>query len=130
MVDAAALQEVNDLYWGSELSVNQIADKLDLSKGRLYQMISPKPTGRSCPSCGTEADYPNRTAKEKGVVLCSACGFEGTVADLVDPATEYERFGDQLAAATDTIRVPSKRIFWGAVLLGAAVGIVLARRRS
>lgn len=134
MEDTAALsatsEEANDLYWGSDLSVNQIAEKLDLSKGRLYEMIRPGPTGLSCPHCGTEADYPNRTAKLKGSVLCSECGFEGTDAELVHPDSEYENFGDQVAAATTGDLRPSKRVFWGAVLIGTAAGIFLVRRRK
>jgi hypothetical protein len=134
MEDAAALaattEEANTLYWTSDSSVNQIADKLDLSKGRLYEMIRPEPTGLSCPLCGTEADYPNRTAKVKSSVLCSECGFVGSDDELVHPATEHDDFGDQLAAATATAWRPSKRVFWGAVLIGAAAGIVLVRRQK
>lgn len=133
MEDAAALaatsEEANDLYWGSDLSVNQIAEKFDLSKGRLYEMIRPAPIGLACPVCGTEADYPNRTAKLKSTVRCSECGFEGTEEQLVHPDTEYDNFGDQVAAATATDWKPSKRVFWGAVLIGAAAGIALVRRR-
>jgi MYXO-CTERM domain-containing protein len=130
MENTAASEEANGLYWGSELSVNQIAEKLDLSKGRLYEMIRPDPTGLFCPLCGAEADYPNRTAREKAKVLCPECGFEGTDMELVHPDTEYEDFGDQVAAATEDAWRPSRNVFWGAVLLGAAAGIVLVRRRK
>jgi predicted RNA-binding Zn-ribbon protein involved in translation (DUF1610 family) len=137
MNDAALLEEANGLYWDSDLSVNQIADRLDVSKGRLYQMILPEATGLSCPLCGTDADYPNRTAKEKSKVLCSECGFEGSDADLVHPDAGPGDFGDQVAAATAQSWQPSwppsrtsKRVFWGAVLIGAAAGIVLVRGRK
>jgi predicted RNA-binding Zn-ribbon protein involved in translation (DUF1610 family) len=130
MVDTAALEEANDLYWGSELSVNQIADKLDLSKGRLYEMIRPEPTGLSCPLCGTEAEFANRTAKEKSQVVCSECGFEGTAAELIPTGAEQETLGNQVAAATEHSWRPAKRVFWGAVLIGAAAGIALVRRRN
>jgi len=129
MENATASSEANDLYWGSDLSVNQIADDLDLSKGRLYDMISPLPTGHSCPLCGTEAEYPNRTARDRSRVVCAECGFEGTDSELVHPDTESEDFGDQVAAATELSWRPARRVFWGAVLLGTAAGIVLMRRR-
>ena len=130
MEDAATVAEANSLYWGSDLSVNQIAEKLDLSKGRLYQIVQPQPTGLCCPACGIEADYPNRTAKEKSEVLCSACGFEGAETELVHPDTEQQDFVNQVAVATRLSLRPSKRVFWGAVLLGTAAGIVLMRRRN
>jgi len=38
-----AEDRANELYWGSDRSVNQIADDLDLSKGALYEMIRPSP---------------------------------------------------------------------------------------
>ena len=44
----------NELYWGSKQSVNKIAEKLELSKSALYDMISPKPLDLSCPLCGEE----------------------------------------------------------------------------
>src|SRR5690606_33629189 len=42
----------NELYWGSNRSVNQIAEDLDLSKGALYGMIRPLPAAMGCPACG------------------------------------------------------------------------------
>ena len=68
----------NELYWGSDRSVNQIANELDLSKGALYEMIRPLAAGVGCPLCGAEAVHPNRTAKDRGRVDCAACGWDGT----------------------------------------------------
>ena len=67
----------NELYWGSDLSVNQIADALDLSKGALYEMIRPLPAALACPQCRYEAVHPNRTAHERGLIVCLSCGWEG-----------------------------------------------------
>jgi predicted RNA-binding Zn-ribbon protein involved in translation (DUF1610 family) len=67
----------NELYWGSDRSVNQIAEELDLSKGALYGMIRPLAAAMGCPACGSEVVHPNRTAKERGVVDCPACGWDG-----------------------------------------------------
>ena len=66
----------NDLYWGSDRSVNQIADEMELSKGMLYGMIRPLPAGLPCPQCSSDMEYPNRTARERGLVTCRACGLE------------------------------------------------------
>ena len=66
----------NRLYWDSGRSVNQIADEMDLSKGMLYEMIRPLGSGLPCPRCSAETRYPNRTARERGLVTCPSCGTE------------------------------------------------------
>jgi hypothetical protein len=42
----------------------------------LYGMIRPLPAGLPCPQCSADMDYPNRTARERGLVTCRACGLE------------------------------------------------------
>ncbi|MSR21741.1 MAG: hypothetical protein EXR91_12345 [Gemmatimonadetes bacterium] len=124
----------NDLYWGSDLSVNQIADALDLSKGALYEMIRPLPSSVACPRCATEAEHPNRTAKERGLVACPWCGWGGTEADAAEapvPGGQAVPRAPFPIAAHPTARAP--RTLAGGVLLGAAVGLALvlwARRRA
>lgn len=76
-----ARDRANELYWGSDRSVNQIADELDLSKGALYETIRPLPAGLACPECGLEVVHPNRTARDRGRVDCAACGWDGTEQD-------------------------------------------------
>ena len=66
----------NELYWESDTSVNQIAERLALSKGTLYGLVRPLPAEIGCPRCGVEMVYPNRTALEKGVLACPGCEFE------------------------------------------------------
>ena len=80
----------NELYWGSDQSVNQIAEDLDLSKGALYEMIRPLPAGVACPLCGVEVVHSNRTARERGRVDCPACGWDGVADDAVGPSTDGE----------------------------------------
>src|SRR5688572_12550157 len=74
-------ERANTLYWGSDLSVNQIAETLDLSKGALYEMIRPLPAEVACPRCRVEAVHPNRTALERGLVACLECGWDGGEGD-------------------------------------------------
>lgn len=73
-MDAGA--RANELYWGSDRSVNQIADELELSKGMLYGMIRPLPAELPCPRCATDMEYPNRTARERGLITCPSCTLE------------------------------------------------------
>ena len=71
----------NELYWSSDMSVNQIAEELDLSKGMLYGLIRPRPAGLACPECSEELVYPNRTAKERAMLACPRCAWEGDEED-------------------------------------------------
>jgi len=133
--------KANELYWGSARSVNQIADELDLSKGVLYGLIRPRPTGLACPECGQEVMYPNRTAKDRRVVACASCGWEGDEIDTHHGGGEgavvlpLESELDEDDVVMPPIRLSSsrQRALLGGILLGAAVGLALviwARRRN
>lgn len=106
--------EANRLYWGSEESVNRIADDLGLSKGSLYEIVQPLPSGLPCPRCGTEMAYPNRTAREKGFLSCPACQFEEDEGEVREAPTR-----------DDVSQSPDRRIIAGAALLGMAVGLAI-----
>lgn len=122
--------EANRLYWGSEESVNRIADDLGLSKGSLYELVQPLPSELPCPRCGTETAYPNRTAREKGFLTCPACNLE----EEEDEIREALIRGDvarpphlRPGATTPSLldREVDGRIVAGAALLGLAAGIVI-----
>ena len=132
--------KANELYWSSEWSVNQIAEELDLSKGMLYGLIRPRPSGLACPDCSEEVVYPNRTAKERHLVACPSCGWEGGEADadanggdggVVLPSFPDED-EDDVAVRPIALSSPKQRAVLGGALLGAAAGLALvlwARRR-
>ena len=112
----------NELYWGSDLSVNQIAEELDLSKGALYEMIRPLPADLACPLCGAEAVHPNRTAHERGLIVCPACGWEGddAQADSLVPApppSQRRPRAEGGPRARPGLTAP--------LVIGAAVGVAL-----
>jgi len=58
--------------------VNGIAEAMDMSKGRLYELLLPFDAELACPSCGSSLGYPHRTARLRGDVECDHCGFEGS----------------------------------------------------
>lgn len=128
-IDAATEARANELYWESDESVNQIAEDLGLSKGTLYSVIEPLSTGLACPECGEELLYPNRTARERGMVGCPSCGFEGEEEEAGVPAAPASRaVGDAIGtgiAAWDEMDETRKRTVIGGALLGAAAGLAL-----
>lgn len=71
--DRKVAERARELYWNSDQGVNAIANDLGLSKGRLYGLIEPLPSGRSCPVCGSDTVYDNRTAKDKDEPTCPVC---------------------------------------------------------
>ncbi len=139
--------EVNRQYWESDTSVNQIGEELGLSKGALYGILRPLLAGLPCIECGEEMAYPNRTARDKGFVACSSCGYE----DLEEVVQEHWQNAADLEAAgvpVDTPTALSKasetdpvkehpraqpccdrtfgpRTLAGTALLGVATGIVI-----
>jgi predicted RNA-binding Zn-ribbon protein involved in translation (DUF1610 family) len=137
--DRHAEAKANEMYWGSDLSVNQIAEQLDLSKSTLYGMVHPRPTGLACPACLEELVYPNRTARDRALVACGVCGWEGEEAEAEAVAGEAaiaiaptealsDGSPDEAAAVPDG---GSSTIVAGA-LLGAAAALALilwVRRR-
>jgi hypothetical protein len=136
-IDAKVEAKAHELYWDSDESVNQIAEDLGLSKGSLYSIIRPLPAGLGCPECGEELLYPNRTARERGMVGCPSCGFEGEEEET-DPyrdggnGSASSLDGDGSAAGTGLLDVTQKRTLIGGALLGAAAGLALvfwSRRR-
>lgn len=156
-VTREVVERANELYWGSDESVNQIADDLELSKGALYGIIEPEPSGLGCPLCGAEVVYANRTAKERGMLACPTCEWDGAHEEAMpgpvdedpSPAGVEDRASDVAAVDDETpeggegtrspARPPSRalahadgRTIAGGALLGAAVGLALvlwARRR-
>ncbi len=125
--DEAAARKANKLYWGSDTSVNQIAEKLDLSKGRLYGLLVPLPTGDACPDCGEETGYPNRTARDRNHAMCSSC------ANGVQPrggkATTKPAATSSKAPARRGVSVDRSKALLGAALLGVAAGLFFAAQR-
>jgi hypothetical protein len=80
------IAEANRLYWESDLSVGTIAQQLGLSRRALYGALQPEASGVSCPDCGTEMGFANRSAQLAGEAQCPGCGLEADVAAAPAPA--------------------------------------------
>jgi Zn ribbon nucleic-acid-binding protein len=141
-VTPEAIEAANTLYWSSNRSVNRIAEELDLSKGTLYGIIEPYPAGSECPDCGAPEVYANRTAKERAITECLACGEEAETQAASEPEAEEttegvvpgatKALGRRVSTALQLRDDERARTIVGGALLGAAVGLALvmwSRRR-
>lgn len=130
MSDQQTQKKLNRLYWESDASVGEIADRLDISRRALYEGIEPLPAGTPCPDCGTELGFRNRTSAENREAECAGCGAEVELDGLPDrgePEIEQEHRAGALSPTAR--RVPeavSAPLLGAALILGMAVGAALA----
>jgi hypothetical protein len=75
-IDAHA--EANRLYWETELSVGEIASRLDLSRRALYEAIKPVPAEGRCERCGSQLVFTKRSSRAHGFATCSRCADQGS----------------------------------------------------
>ncbi len=143
------VERANDLYWRSGASVNQLTRELDLSKGALYEIITPMAAELRCPCGGGEMAYSNRTARERGFVSCTTCGLEDEeehVRDYLeeqdatsalelaaaDPGLPQSRTDPQTEALTRPPPRNLEKLLVASALAGLGMGLVLGgllRRR-
>ncbi|MEJ2184390.1 MAG: hypothetical protein P8Z36_00460 [Gemmatimonadota bacterium] len=128
-------REVNRLYWETDMSVADIADRLDISRRALYDAIEPAPAHVPCPECGATLGYRNRTSRERGEAECDACGAEVDVEATAPAGREQERVTPTpVGPPMDLTTMDAGRglLLGGALLTGVAVGalIGLFGRRS
>lgn len=126
-------EQVNELYWSGDRTVDEIVEELGISRTALYTSIEPVPSGVTCADCHERMVFPNRTARDRGVAVCPRCGRESAPgAESVAMGAEsgvLARLGidgadELLERAVETLRqVPPQRV--ALVLGGAALGVVL-----
>jgi hypothetical protein len=125
--------EVNRQYWLSNGSVNGIADHLEISKGRIYELLLPLDAEHPCPSCGGPLGFAHRTARDRGEVGCPGCGLQGSLDSLasMDPPPA-SRAGDP--KMRDRAHEPEEGrglgMLLGGLLAGVALGLLLGRWRD
>lgn len=122
--------EANRLYWETDVSVADIAQQLELSRRALYDAVQPLPSGNACPTCGTPLVFENRSARNSGHEICTACAAAREEAELAEAAAAAPDDAAELAGAFDSthaVRVGSAALAGAA--LGALATIVLVPRR-
>lgn len=136
MADDEAREELNRLYWESDASVAEIADRLDISRRALYDGIEPRPAGAPCPDCGGALGFRNRTGAANREAECAACGGEVSLsgdrpAPEPAPTVEQERRAGPLSptrrAATSGSGPALAIMLLFGIGLGAAIGYFFRR---
>lgn len=147
MIDATRSAEANRLYWETETPVAEIAERFDLSRRALYDVVSPFPAGAPCPTCGQGLHYENRSARRDGQAVCPECGAHTSLTAPDGPASEamlepIPAGSDMRADARAALPAADARaadlrgravVLGGAAIAGVAVGTIaalLARRRD
>lgn len=77
--DQPGADRVNELYWNSDRTIDDITDDLGISRNALYTSIHPLTAGASCPDCGHDMEFTNRTHRDSGMAVCAECGEEADV---------------------------------------------------
>ncbi|CAN5619835.1 hypothetical protein BH23GEM6_BH23GEM6_02980 [soil metagenome] len=76
---------INERYWNSESTVGAISAELEVGRNALYAAVKPIPSGSTCPECGEQTVFTNRTSRAAGAAVCRSC--EGSPAMLARGAT-------------------------------------------
>lgn len=131
--DRQAIDEANRLYWDSDVSVADIADRLGWSRRALYDAIEPLPTDASCDQCGAPLVFLNRSARSSATTTCVSCTARAD--EEAEPAGDAEEDVEMVRAYAAEARDRRERIIaaGAAGLIGAAVGsavtFLLVRRQ-
>jgi hypothetical protein len=111
--------EANRLYWDTEDSVAEIAQRLDLSRRALYELVEPLATGLPCATCGGPLVFDNRSARTAGDPSCPVCAAIGaTEADSATAAADAAARAPDLVPALG--EAEERALLVGGALMGAA----------
>lgn len=131
-MDAAETQaanEANRLYWETDLSVGDIAQRLDISRRALYDAIRPVPTSGRCSRCGGELEFTNRSTRAHGFATCKSCGQQAPSEN--EPAWTWSPQARSAAPAAATEQ--QRSVWWlgaatlAGALVAAAITLVIVR---
>jgi opacity protein-like surface antigen len=125
-LDVTAAAEANRLYWETEDSVADIAERLEISRRALYDAVEPLPTGASCEVCGGPLTFENRSARTAGNEHCAVCAETGVVDEDDDDDADDGAADGAAADAYPGIDVDERTLVVGGIgLAAAAVGALL-----
>lgn len=122
----ADAERVNDLYWASDRTVDEIVADLAIGRSTLYAALEPLPIGVVC-DCGGAFAFANRMSRSAGRAFCIDCGAE-QLAERVE-VIEADAESDATRRAEGTEGEGSARRalgVGGATALGVAAGAAAA----
>ena len=141
--ESSVAETINELYWNSDHTVDEIVSELGIGRNTLYSSVEPQPAGASCPDCGTRLVYTNRSNRSSEMATCRDCETDVDLAER-EPDAEIERpeSGRELAGhgvgdsdggwsgwRSELASVPAERVamIGGAAALGVVFGAAAAR---
>jgi hypothetical protein len=140
--NASIAKQANRMYWQTEASVADIAEKLNVSRRALYELVEPESSGTSCSACGGDVVFVNRSAKASAQGRCASCGAQSSVIEddnhvldvqeTVPPyAAGWPRAADNQPAV---LNLRNRALTLGGVALagvalGALAAVLVTRRR-
>lgn len=87
-------REANRLYWQTDIPVTQLAARLGVSRGTLYNHTQPLAADASCEACGGRLVFRNRSSRDTGTAQCEQCDAEQRLAPAErSAATDAGRTG-------------------------------------
>ena len=117
--------EANRLYWDTDTSVSEIAERLGWSRRALYDAVEPLPTEIPCATCGTPLVYANRSARSSGTATCYVCAERDEAAALKASGANRNDSLEQMAVAEERDRRERAWAVGGAAAVGLALGTAL-----
>ena len=121
---------LNDLYWNSDKTIDEIVAEQGIGRNTLYSAIEPLPAGETCDRCDGALLYANRSRRSAGVKRCAECGAE---TDASHPHTRHRPPEERARALSrwqsEVVTVPRRRaaMIGGAAALGAFMGAAAVR---
>jgi hypothetical protein len=129
-----ALEErLNDLYWNSSHTIDDIVNGTGVTRNRLYVAIRPLEARGRCTECEGALLFNNRRSRMAGSAICSICG---NAASLASPDSLDETGSDEDGMLNDgweraewgrNLRDRKKTLIGGAAALGLLIGAAATR---
>lgn len=134
-IDDIQNQKLNDLYWTSSRTVDEIVEELGVGRNTLYASVRPMPAGEICRTCGNQIVFTNRTSRASGLGVCEGCGLETNVGGETSESetvtngsgatrsARWHQWRDEVASVS-----PERAaLIGGAAALGIIVGTVAVK---
>jgi len=117
-------QLLNELYWETDRTIEEILGELGVGRNALYASIRPLSTASECPTCVETMIFTNRTNRAANLATCEGCGFEHEMEGMsgADARPRSPVGEEDTGPRIDRHRMV---MIGGVTVLGAAAGIAL-----